>query len=102
MDIGNGTIKHECNSIDDDSDPDCIMVQIPEDLLVHTTRNKIEAFVQFTYQDFKTNFQKPEYLKDREIQAMTNEIVDEINEHMLNLIPSTKKEYFSADTRYIQ
>jgi len=66
--------------------------------LIHTTGNKIEALVQFTYQDFKTNFQKPEYLKDRAILATTNEIVDEINEYMLNLIPTTEKEYFSADT----
>lgn len=33
--IGNGTIKHQSN-INDDLDQDSIIVQVPEDLLIHT------------------------------------------------------------------
>ena len=95
--IGNGTIKKTFN-IDNDPDSDSIVVQIPEDLLIHTTGNKIDALVQFTYPDFKTKFQDPQYLKERAILATTNEIVDEINDHMLQLVPSIAKEYLSADT----
>jgi hypothetical protein len=69
LDIGNGIIKNTCN-IDDDTDSDSITVQIPEDLLIHTTRNKIEALAKFTYPNFETNFQQPEYLKDRAQQIM--------------------------------
>lgn len=60
--------------------------------------NKIEELVQFTYPDFKTKFQQPEYLKERAILATTNDIVDEINDHMLKLVPNIEREYFSADT----
>ena len=54
-------------TIDNDLDSDSTIVQIPEDLLIHTTGNKIDALVQFTYPDFKTKFQDPEYLKERAI-----------------------------------
>jgi len=91
--IGNGTIKHQSN-INDDLDQDSIIVQVPEDLLIHTTGNKIEALVQFTYPDFKINFKQPEYLKERAILATTNEIVDEINDYILSLIPSAEKRIF--------
>jgi hypothetical protein len=52
LSIGSGTITHGY-SIDKNSDPDSIIVELPEDLLINTTGNKIEAL-------------------------MTNEIVDEI------------------------
>jgi ATP-dependent DNA helicase PIF1 len=97
LSIGSGTITHGY-SIDENLDPDSIIVELPEDLLINTTGNKIEALIQCTYPDLKTKFNHPEYLKDRVILATTNEIVDEINDYMLNLLPTIDKEYFSADT----
>jgi hypothetical protein len=52
LSIGSVTITHGY-SIDENLDPDSIIVELPEDLLINTTGNKIEAL-------------------------MTNEIVDEI------------------------
>src|SRR6185503_16563395 len=60
--------------------------------------NKIKALVDTTFPDFKSNYTNIEYLKSRAILATTNEIVDEINDYMLNLVPSTEKEYYSADS----
>jgi len=97
LEIGNETITHGY-STDEDSDPDSIIVEVPSDLLINTTGNKIEALIQCTYPDFKTKFNQSEYLKDRAILATTNEIVDEINDYMLNVVPTIEKEYFSADT----
>jgi hypothetical protein len=95
--IGNGTINHVCNN-DKNQDPNSMFVEIPADLLICTTENKIKILVDFVYPDFQTNFKRPEYFKERAILATTNEIVDEINNYMLNLLPDSEKEYFIADT----
>jgi len=97
LQIGNGTIKH-VYPIDNDSDVDSITVEVPKDLLIDTADNKIKVLVDFVYSDFGTYFNQPEYLKDRAILAITNEIVDEINDYIINLVPGMEKEYYSADT----
>lgn len=74
------------------------IVEIPKDLLIFTSENKIKALVESTYPDFTGQFSKAEYLKNRAILATTNEIVDEINDYMISLVPGVEKEYFSADT----
>jgi hypothetical protein len=74
------------------------MIEIPSELLISTTGNKINALIESTYPDFKEQFNNPEYLKNRAILATTNEIVDEINEYIMTLVLGSKKEYFSADS----
>lgn len=44
-----------------------------------------------TYQDFTTRFNQTNYLK-KVILATINDIVDEINNSMISLIPSTERE----------
>ena len=73
-------------------------VQIPKEILIQTTGNKIEALVDYVYPDFHNRFSEPDYLKERAILATTNEIVDEINNYMTNLLPTPKREYLSADS----
>jgi len=97
LSIGNGNAQNNSVSNEDD-DPDYHIVEIPDDLLVKSTDNKIKALVDTTFPDFKSNYTNIEYLKSRAILATTNEIVDEINDYMLNLVPSTEKEYYSADS----
>ncbi|KAJ1284410.1 hypothetical protein BS78_03G202000 [Paspalum vaginatum] len=95
LSIGNGTAKSPLN-IDDDSDS--VIIEIPKILLIQTINNKIQALVDYTYPEFQNRFQQPEYLKERAILATINEVVDEINNYMVDLIPSDKKEYLSADS----
>jgi hypothetical protein len=97
LEIGNGTLQQ--NSIFEvDQDADTTTVEIPHDLLIYTTGSKIKALVDCTYPDFIVSYNHPEYVKDRAILATTNEIVDEINDYMLDLIPNSEREYFSADS----
>ena len=70
LSIGNGTIK-EPSEIDDNSDS--MTVQIPKEILIETTGNKIEALVDYVYPDFHNRFSEPDYLKERAILATTNE-----------------------------
>ncbi|KAJ1259806.1 hypothetical protein BS78_10G184200 [Paspalum vaginatum] len=95
--IGNRTIKHEMVQ-DVDEDPDCSIVDIPDDLLINTSHNKIKALVEATYPDFQSNYNNANYIKNRAILATTNDIVDEINNYMTDLIPGIEIEYFSADS----
>jgi len=79
LSIGNGNAQNNSMSNEDD-DPDYHIVEIPDDLLVKSTDNKIKALVDTTFPDFKSNYTNIEYLKSRAILATTNEIVDEIND----------------------
>jgi len=96
LSIGNGNCQTTTLS-ENDNDTDCHLVQIPDDLLVKTTGNKIEALVHATFPDFIPNYTNPEYVKNRAILATTNEIVDEINDCILKLLPTVEREYYSAD-----
>jgi ATP-dependent DNA helicase PIF1 len=95
--IGNGSEK--VNKISETKeDPDSNIVEIPPDLLLYTTGNKIKALVDSTYPDFLSNYNDPEYIKNRAILATTNDIVEEINNYMVDLLPNPEKEYLSADS----
>jgi len=97
LSIGNGSTENNSTS-DTNELSDCIEVEIPDDLLIKKAEDKIRALVESTFPDFRSNYSDPEYLKNRAILATTNEIVDEINEYMLNLLPGNEVEYYSADS----
>ena len=95
LSIGNGTIIGETNIA---TDSDSTLIEIPKELLIQTSNNKIQALVDCTYPDFQRRFQDADYIKERAILATTNEIVDEINDYMVKLLPNQEREYLSADT----
>ena len=97
LSIGNGNTENNTKSDTNDLS-DCITVEIPDDLLIKQADNKIEALVNSTFPDFRSNYNNPDYLKNRAILVTTNEIVDELNEYMLNLVPGNEIEYYSADS----
>ena len=70
---------------------DSNIVQIPQDLLLSTTGNKIQSLIECTYPDFLSNYNNPEYIKNRAILATTNDIVEDINNYMVDLIPNSEK-----------
>ncbi|KAK9062252.1 hypothetical protein SSX86_019438 [Deinandra increscens subsp. villosa] len=73
-------------------------IKIPHDLLIHDSVNPLQDLIQFVYPSILENFKHPAYWKERAILAPTNEIVYEINERLLNVIPGDEKEYLSSDT----
>ncbi|RZB42321.1 ATP-dependent DNA helicase PIF1, partial [Glycine soja] len=76
-------------------DDGCYEIEIPPDLLITNFTNPIEAIVGHTYPDME-KYKDEEFLKSRVILAATNEVVDQINDYILNIIPST--ECFEAVT----
>jgi len=96
LSIGNGNTENDSVANTDDN-IDCQVIQIPDDLLIKEASNKIRALVESTYPDFLSNY-KNAYIKNRAILATTNEIVDEVNDYMLDLLPGDEREFYSADS----
>jgi len=65
-------------------------IPIPKDMLITEYQDPLLAIVQSTYPDFLDNYQSYDYLKSRAILASTIEVVDQINEYILGLMPGIK------------
>lgn len=91
--IGNGVYNNN-----DNFSSDSTLIEIPKEFLIETTEDKIQALVQFTYPDLQTKYNDPDYIKKRAILATTNDVVDEINDYIISLLPTVEREYYSADS----
>ena len=94
LNIGDGTI----DGIKDSENEDATWIKIPEKYLIQCDSDPIQNISNTIYTDFLTNFNNIEYLKDQTIVAPRNKTVDQINQHILSLLPSDSKTYYSCDT----
>jgi hypothetical protein len=62
-------------------------IDIPPDLLIPKSDNPVKSIVDSTYPNFLENYKDVTYLDSRAILASTIEVVDEVNDHMLNMMP---------------
>jgi ATP-dependent DNA helicase PIF1 len=62
-------------------------MEIPPELLITDFTDPIAAIVQATYPNLLQNFQDGEFLRNRAILASTIQVVDDINNYVLNLLP---------------
>ncbi|KAM5575513.1 hypothetical protein ABKV19_014465, partial [Rosa sericea] len=83
----NLTDEGRIHSIDCENDKDTSWIEIPNDLLIHSYTNPIEAIFLATYSDFNINYNKFEYLKERAIVTPRNATVRDINDYVINLLP---------------
>jgi ATP-dependent DNA helicase PIF1 len=74
------------------------LVDIPFDLLVPEFTNSVGDIVGCIYPDLLKNMYVDDFFGDRAILAPTLEVVEEINDYVLSLIPGDFKEYLSCDT----
>ncbi|KAK9053943.1 hypothetical protein SSX86_025018 [Deinandra increscens subsp. villosa] len=73
-------------------------IEIPDDLLIKDSANPFQQLIDFVYPHMIENFKDPYYWKERAILAPTNEIVYEINNSLLSIIPGEEHEYLSSDS----
>lgn len=78
-----------------------VEIPIPNEILITEYEDPILAIVQSTYPDFLENYHKYEYLKTRAILASTIEVVDQINDFVLGLMPGTDFNYLPIIQVYI-
>ncbi|KAF1860219.1 hypothetical protein Lal_00037556 [Lupinus albus] len=76
----------------------CVEVDIPDEVLILNYDNPIEAIVYSTYPDLHLHYNDEQFLQCRAILASTIDVVDQINEYVLSIIPGEKKEYLSSDS----
>ncbi|GAU49905.1 hypothetical protein TSUD_139610 [Trifolium subterraneum] len=89
LDIGDGKI-----GTFDDGD---MVVDIPPDILISCQTNPIGDIVNLIYPELLKNMFVPNFFEDRAILAPTLEIVEQINDYVLSLIPSPSMECLSCD-----
>jgi ATP-dependent DNA helicase PIF1 len=64
-------------------------IPIPKEMLITEYEDPILAIVQSTYPNLLENYRSYECLKCRAILASTIEVVDQINDYVLGLMPGT-------------
>ncbi|KAM0861062.1 hypothetical protein ACQ4PT_046137 [Festuca glaucescens] len=94
LSIGDGTIPAVARQ--GESGP--TWITIPDEHLVHTEGDKITAIVESVYVDFFTRYFDPNYLKERAILTPTNDIAEDVNKHVLSMVPGEEREYLSCDS----
>jgi ATP-dependent DNA helicase PIF1 len=75
-----------------------LIVKIPEDILVKVVTNPIGDIVDAIYLDLLKNMFATNFFQDRAILAPTLDVVEQINDYVLSLIPGEFKEYLSCDS----
>ncbi|XP_042757697.2 uncharacterized protein LOC122197551 [Lactuca sativa] len=90
LDIGEGNLGSP-------NDGEAI-VDIPEDILINDPCDPIGSLIKFVYPSILENFNIAGYFQERAILAPKNEVVQEINDRLLKLIPGETKEYLSSDS----
>jgi ATP-dependent DNA helicase PIF1 len=65
-------------------------IEIPKEILISEYDEPIAAIVESNYPNLCDNYNCPKFLQARAILASTIEVVDQINNYVLSLIPGTK------------
>ncbi|XP_019097932.1 PREDICTED: uncharacterized protein LOC109131408 [Camelina sativa] len=79
LNIGDGKIN--------ESDSGDVEIEIPDDLLINTSGNPIEAIVKDIYGEHFTRRTDPKFFSERAILSPKNDDVDKINQFMLTKLP---------------
>ncbi|KAH1127212.1 hypothetical protein GYH30_015974 [Glycine max] len=89
LDIGDEKIS--------ESNDGYVIIEIPQELLISNFNDPIHGIVNSTYPNLMDQYTNEEYLQCRAILVSTIDIVDEINDFVLSLVPCGEKEYLSLD-----
>ncbi|KAL5158548.1 ATP-dependent DNA helicase PIF1 [Glycine soja] len=79
LDIGDGIIGHPSDGY--------ATVEIPQDLLITEYDDPIHGIVNSTFPDLCQHHNNPEFFQSRAILASTSEIIQQVNDYILSLIP---------------
>ncbi|XP_008663236.1 ATP-dependent DNA helicase PIF1-like [Zea mays] len=93
LNIGNDNIP----AIQKPGEMEPTWIQIPSEFLLLPQEDHISALIATVYPEITESYNDPTYLQHRAVLTPTNEIADLINEHVVDLIPGTHKQYLSCD-----
>ena len=81
------------NQIDSES-----LIKILEDLPIINIHNLLSSIVSATYPSILDHLDDLNYLQERSFHAPIHDIIEEINNHIISLIPNELKTYLSCDS----
>ncbi|GKB66974.1 ATP-dependent DNA helicase PIF1-like protein, partial [Tanacetum coccineum] len=75
-----------------------VEIDVLEKILIDQADDPVASIVYFTYPNILDNKHYPSYFKERAVLAPRNEVVDNINEHLLDKFPGEEMVYLSCDS----
>ncbi|EOA18485.1 hypothetical protein CARUB_v10007032mg [Capsella rubella] len=90
LDIGDGKINEP-----NDGE---VLIDIPEDLLITECEDTIQAIVSEVYGNSLHEAKEAKFFQTRAILCPTNDDVDKVNEHILQLLTGEERIYLSSDS----
>jgi len=94
LDVGDGKVE----SVAKEGESEPSWIQIPQELLLMTTGDKLECIVNEIYTDITEKYLNETYLKERAILCPTNEVTEIVNDYIVSLVPGNMNEYHSSDS----
>ncbi|XP_076898827.1 uncharacterized protein LOC143552505 [Bidens hawaiensis] len=73
-------------------------ISIPDDLLIKDSLDPMSDLIDFVYPSMLERFNDLTYFQERALLAPLNDVVQEINDHILAYFPGQKMEYLSSDS----
>ncbi|XP_076893887.1 uncharacterized protein LOC143546016 [Bidens hawaiensis] len=73
-------------------------IEIPDDLLIKDSLDPLSDLIEFVYPDILSNYKNKEFFEQRAVLAPTNEVVEQINNRLLEMLPGSEYEYLSSDS----
>ncbi|XP_060972332.1 uncharacterized protein LOC133038257 [Cannabis sativa] len=83
-------------SLYDDIDRE--LIKLPSDICKNSSQDPVKSIVEAIYPSLLQNYNDPAYLKERAILTPKNEMVHELNEIIMNIIPGEGRIYYISDT----
>ncbi|WOH12888.1 hypothetical protein DCAR_0832397 [Daucus carota subsp. sativus] len=88
LQIGNGSLY-------DDKEKE--LIRLPADLCITSYEDPMKSIIQAIYSTFLQSYSDPTYFKERAILTPTNDMVHELNEMIMDIIPAEARTYLSSD-----
>ncbi|KAM4086627.1 hypothetical protein ACJW30_10G116900 [Castanea mollissima] len=73
-------------------------ISILSDLIIQPSENPMQDIIDTTYLGLENKYTNPSYLQDRAILALTNEVVEELNDYIVSSLNGEVHEYLSSDS----
>ncbi|GJR36290.1 ATP-dependent DNA helicase PIF1-like protein [Tanacetum coccineum] len=74
-----------------------VSIDLPEEILLDVVDDPVTYIVDFTYLNILDNINDSSYFQEKVILASTNEVVDNMNEHLLEKFPGEEMVCLSSD-----
>lgn len=73
------------------------VIDIPDDMLLMDSLDPITSITNATFPSLIEHMEDESFFKDRAILCPTNDVVNEVNNHIMDLLPGDLQTYYSSD-----